>query len=169
MCGQTHNPPRPRSRAARYSIGMPLGHQAFAGHTHRGRSPHALLGLLSSSTACFWLKSGSPHQGSSKDDKGRGSRPCPALTTSGSLTGTQLGSVPPPRKSAAFDLARQLEALAHDLAEQTPARVLARWDGSSPLAPLLANAHAAYRRIRGRMIALQEDLDWQCYPPLRPN
>ena len=38
-----------------------------------------------------------------------------------------------------------------------------RWDGSSPLAPLLADAHAAYRRIRGRMIALQEDLDWQCY------
>ncbi len=66
----------------------------------------------------------------------------------------------------------QLDALARDLAEQTPTRVLARstavsavklTGGTPVLRKDLADAHAAYCRIRGRMIALQEDLDWQCY------
>ena len=53
--------------------------------------------------------------------------------------------------------------MAGNLAEQTPARVLARRDGTASLAALLDAARTASLKLRGRMIALQEDLDWQCY------
>lgn len=121
----------------------------------------ALLGLLNSSTACFWLKQVSHNLGSTVDAIGARKRTVPFEDfwehTAGKLTEFPLPAGRP------LDLTRQLDALGRDLAEQTLIRVLARWDSSTPLAPLLADAHAASRRLRGRMIALQEDLDWQCY------
>jgi hypothetical protein len=125
----------------------------------------ALLGLLNSSTACFWLKQ--ILTGKHKGDGGA-AHADPAYQRF-EFDGTKLSQFPLPA-GRPLALARQLDALARDLAEQTPARVLERWAkdrraDAEPLAlaGMLRDAHDAYRRIRGRMIALQEDLDWQCY------
>jgi N-6 DNA Methylase len=119
----------------------------------------ALLGLLNSSAACFWMKQVCHSKGTQGVNEGIKSE---AWEHFREFSGTPLGKFPLPA-GRPLNLARQLDALAHDLSEQTPACVLARWDEHSPLPLLLADAHAAYGRIRGRMIALQDDLDWQCY------
>jgi hypothetical protein len=116
----------------------------------------ALLGFLNSSSVCFWLKQVCQIK---TQVTGMDSEPWQLRRQ---FSCTRVSSIPLPA-GRPLDLARQLDNLARDLAEQVPVRVLARWDGSSPIAPLLADADAAYRRIRGRMIALQEDLDWECY------
>jgi hypothetical protein len=123
----------------------------------------ALLGLLNSSTACFWMKQVCHSKGTQGVNEGIKSE---AWEHFREFTGTILNQFPLPA-GRPLDLARQLDALARELAEQTPARVLARWEDrrahAAPLASMLDDAYAVYRRVRGRMIALQEDLDWQCY------
>jgi hypothetical protein len=120
-----------------------------------------LLGLLNSSTACFWMKQGGHNKGDSTDQHGARTTGDPAFNTY-AYNATLVGKVPIPI-GRPLDIARQLDALARNLAEQTPARVLARWDGPASLAALLDAARTASLKLRGRMIALQEDLDWQCY------
>jgi hypothetical protein len=53
-----------------------------------------------------------------------------------------------------------LDGLADDLAEQTPTAVAAR---GTPAYEALAAARAESERIRGHMIAVQEELDWEVY------
>jgi hypothetical protein len=121
-----------------------------------------LLGLLNSSTACFWMKQvffpkGGDHVGQ------EGARVRRTWWDERyEFAGTGLERFPLPA-GRPLELARQLDALVRDLAEQTPARVLARWDGTASLAARLDAARTASLKLRGRMIALQEDLDWQCY------
>src|SRR5207253_834742 len=124
----------------------------------------ALLGLLNSSTGCFWMKQTFFNRGGGGVGGGIAAE---AWERFYEHDGTKLKKFPLPA-GRPLSLARQLDTLARDLAEQMPACVLARWSqdrraDAAPLAPMLDEAHLAYRHIRGRMIALQEDLDWQCY------
>lgn len=73
--------------------------------------------------------------------------------------GTKIKQFPLPAERPS-DLARQLDALAQQLAEQQPTRVLARITDVPPVT-LFATGETPV--LRNRMIALQEDLDWQCY------
>ncbi|KMS80418.1 DNA methylase [Streptomyces leeuwenhoekii] len=114
-----------------------------------------LLGLLNSSTAGFWLKQvshnkGGPGGGYSKGEKWRDFY---------EFTGTKLQDFPLP---AAYPtvLATTLDALAQQLAATSPAVVVAE---SVPTVSNLRNAKAHWESIRARMIALQEELDWQVY------
>lgn len=119
----------------------------------------AILGLLNSSTGCFWLKQVSYSKGAGGINEGVKSEPWEPFRE---FTGTALYKFPvPPEHPVNFS--RKLDHLAQELAEHTPARVLDRWDGSPALAAQFDGAHATYNRILGRMIALQEDLDWHCY------
>jgi hypothetical protein len=119
----------------------------------------ALLGLLNGSTACFWMKQVCYSKGAGGINEGVKSEQWEQFRE---FTSTILQGFPLPA-GRPLALARQLDPLARDLVEQTPAHVIARWDCTSSLSTMLDTAGVAYGRIRGRMIALQEDLDWQCY------
>ncbi|QUW78571.1 BREX-2 system adenine-specific DNA-methyltransferase PglX [Streptomyces mirabilis] len=115
-----------------------------------------LLGLLNSSTAGFWLRQVS-------HDKGR-----PGADTAGAdepwehrfeFTGTKLEEFPLPAEYPVA-LSAELDTLARQLSASTPAALTNR---DTPTAATLRDAQAHYESTRARMIALQEELDWQVY------
>jgi hypothetical protein len=122
----------------------------------------ALLGLLNSSTACFWLKQVAHNKGA-----GGGTRVEAGYSPLGTdmweshfaFNGTRIGQFPvPPEKPV--DLAARLDALAQERQQHLPnslARQLpmprAEWERSRTEAD----------RLLREIIALQEELDWRCY------
>jgi len=139
-----------------------------------GEDDHvALLGVLNSSTACFWMKQVFHNKGDSTDQHG-------ARTTgevefnSYEFAGTGLRDFPLP-ENRPMRLTRQLDALAKQLSATTPSEVLTRSQRgtvddrmansgiSVSLRESIAAAHERYNTLRGLMIFLQEELDWSCY------
>ncbi|MGW0839071.1 BREX-2 system adenine-specific DNA-methyltransferase PglX [Streptomyces sp. NPDC002787] len=113
-----------------------------------------LLGLLNSSTAGFWLKQVSQGKGGSGLGRGIQSE---AWEERYEFTGTNLEEFPiPPSYPTA--LAAALDALAQQLASTSPEAVAAK-----STATALREAKARWESTRSRMIALQEELDWQVY------
>ncbi|MEH6818396.1 MAG: BREX-2 system adenine-specific DNA-methyltransferase PglX [Dietzia psychralcaliphila] len=117
-----------------------------------------LLGVLNSSTACFWLKQNSHNKGSTVDNKGARTTLVP-WENFYEFTGTTLKDFPLPAGSV-LERARRIDQLAQELAAVEPAALLG---GSSPSVELFARGEAEWDRIRGLMIAEQEELDWQVY------
>ncbi|SOC53722.1 BREX-2 system adenine-specific DNA-methyltransferase PglX [Ornithinimicrobium cerasi] len=116
----------------------------------------ALLGVLNSSTACFWLKQNSHGKGNGGVNEGfRGDD----WEEFWEFTGTTLKDFPLPA-ALPLNRGRSLDRLAQRAAAQTPAAVAAE---DAPTAAVLANAQSAYALLRGRMIAEQEELDWEVY------
>ncbi|MFJ3831700.1 BREX-2 system adenine-specific DNA-methyltransferase PglX [Streptomyces sp. NPDC090046] len=116
-----------------------------------------LLGVLNSSTACFWLKQVSQGKGGSGigcgiKDEGWEERY--------EFTGTKLQEFPLPA-DLPLELGRALGSLAQELAAQEPDAVGVSCGTS--LRERLDEARAAHSRVRSRMIALQEELDWTVY------
>ena len=118
----------------------------------------ALLGLLNSSTACFWMKQVFHNKGSSVDQHGARQRTTP-FEDFWEHDGTKLQKFPVP-DAWPFDLACQLDTLAQERTRMLPVALLAC---GSPSAGSLQIARTDAREIRERMIALQEELDWRCY------
>src|SRR5690606_36251082 len=117
-----------------------------------------LLGVLNSSTACFWLKQVCHNKGNGADSKGARTTAVP-WEDFYEFTGTKLQEFPLPAVLP-LDLGRALDALAQDLAAHEPSAVA---EASTPTRARLDAARAEHTRIRGRMIALQEELDWTVY------
>lgn len=123
-----------------------------------------LLGVLNSSTACFWLKQVSYPKGG--DPVGsEGAR----VSASGwddryEFTGTKLQQFPLP-STLPLDRARILDELARELDASTPSAVTAAWLASptGSLGDSLLAAEAQWSRLRSRMIFEQEELDWEVY------
>ncbi|MEW2442731.1 BREX-2 system adenine-specific DNA-methyltransferase PglX [Micromonospora marina] len=115
-----------------------------------------LLGVLNSSTACFWLKQVSHDKGIRGEGGGFTSDDWERFFE---FTGTKLQEFPLP---SAYPLgrARELDSLAQRLSSVTPAAVAA---SGVPTRQRLAAAEAEYHSTRARMIALQEELDWEVY------
>ncbi|MFB8771164.1 BREX-2 system adenine-specific DNA-methyltransferase PglX [Streptomyces broussonetiae] len=113
-----------------------------------------LLGLLNSSTAGFWLKQVSQGKGGSGLGRGIQSE---AWEERYEFTATNLEEFPIPA-SYAIPLGATLDTLAQQLAATSPEAVAAK----SP-ATALREAKGRWEYIRTRMIALQEELDWQVY------
>lgn len=114
------------------------------------------LGLLNSSTACFWMKQVSHNKGGQGINEGFKSQEWERFYQ---FAVTKIQKFPLP---AEFPLgrARELDTLAQRLGELTPAAVA----GSGvPTVERLALARAEYDLVRARMIALQEELDWEVY------
>ena len=116
-----------------------------------------LLGVLNSSTACFWLKQVSQKKGGAANSGG-GSSDQP-WSFSYEFTGTKLQEFPLPQK---LPLARsqELDSLAQKLSSLEPSAVA---EAATPTADRLKETHAEYTAIRQRMIVLQEELDWDVY------
>ena len=115
----------------------------------------ALVGLLNSSVACFWLQQvchskGGPGGAYSKDEKWHdfyefGSR--------------ILKNLPVP-KGAPLHTSAILDGIATKRQSHLPAQLTDRF----PLTPEELDAHCdAAASLQARMIALQEELDWECY------
>ncbi|MEW2399906.1 BREX-2 system adenine-specific DNA-methyltransferase PglX [Streptomyces sp. NPDC046862] len=115
-----------------------------------------LLGVLNSSTACFWLKQVSQDKGNRGGERSTGRY---AWESFYEFTGTKLQEFPLPEQLP-LTLGRMLDAAARKMALCEPAAVAAQ---QVPLRSLLSDARSSFDRVRCGMIALQEELDWQVY------
>lgn len=115
-----------------------------------------LLGVLNSSTACFWLRQNC-------FDKGR-----PGAEAAGAdepwehrfqFSGTTIHDFPL-AKDLPLELARALDSLAQGFTAQKLCSLIA---SCAPTANLLREAESTHTSLRGRMIAQQEELDWEVY------
>lgn len=121
-----------------------------------------LLGVLNSSTACFWLQQVSHNKGEgggARVDAGYSAMGSEAWKNCFEFTGTKLLEFPIPSKLP-LTFGRELDGLAQELAAVEPA---ARPVAEPPTSERLAKAFAEHSRIRGRMIAVQEEMDWEVY------
>jgi len=130
----------------------------------------ALLGLLNSSTACFWMKQvcfpkGGDHVGQ------EGARVRRSLWDERyAFNGTNIEQLPLP-ESRPLGLAKHLDDLAQQLARNSPAAAIAEWQAQSApdlvqeksLRQCLDDVFSVTTLIRGEMRLVQEDLDWECY------
>ncbi|UOB08701.1 BREX-2 system adenine-specific DNA-methyltransferase PglX [Streptomyces sp. HP-A2021] len=115
-----------------------------------------LLGLLNSSTAGFWLKM----VNHSKGNGGIGGGISDELWEHRyDFTGTKLEEFPLPAGSP-VKLAAALDSLAQQLAASSPATVAGE---TTPTVAALQSAKVCWHASHARMIALQEELDWQVY------
>ena len=116
----------------------------------------ALLGLLNSSTACFWMQQ-------MFHNKGRPGADTAAADERYEMRyehdGTKLKSFPLPFGRPLLT-ARLLDILATRARDFQPASIASR---KTPTRAALATAHSAAQFARSEMIAAQEDLDWECY------
>ncbi|MFI5820204.1 BREX-2 system adenine-specific DNA-methyltransferase PglX [Streptomyces rishiriensis] len=115
-----------------------------------------LLGLLNSSTAGFWLKMVSHNMGAGGIGGGIAAEQWEQFYQ---FNGTKVNEFPLPARFPTI-LAAELDSLAERLSTTTPAALA---NESLPTTHALREAQARYNSIRARMIALQEELDWQVY------
>ncbi|AOS63688.1 BREX-2 system adenine-specific DNA-methyltransferase PglX [Actinoalloteichus hymeniacidonis] len=116
----------------------------------------ALLGVLNSSAACFWLKQVSHNKGNEGYQSGIKTEMWERFYE---FTGTKLQDFPLPQQLPT-ELGRKLDSLARALSAVTPSSIAAE---SVPTRERLDTARAGHDSIRARMIALQEELDWTVY------
>jgi len=117
-----------------------------------------LAGLLNSSVACFWLKQVSHNKGSTVDAKGA-RQTTDAFENFYQFNGTKLKRFPLPAERP-LKLASALDRLAAERQAHLPAQLAERF----PLTPAELDVHrSAADDLLAGMIALQEELDWECY------
>lgn len=120
----------------------------------------ALLGVLNSSTACFWLKQNSyPKGGDPIGDSGARVSQQP-WSDRYEFTGTTIQDFPLPSRMP-LERARQLDHLAQLVHQRFVDSVEAR--DHRPTAPGVSSARERIEGNRRRMIAEQEELDWEVY------
>jgi hypothetical protein len=115
-----------------------------------------LLGLLNSSTLCFWLKQVCSNKGVGGIGGGIGDE---AWEPRYELSSTQVMNAPMP-DGAPTERASRLDRLAQERGALQPVKVCA---GEVPSRERLDAARTTYDRIRGEMISVQEELDWEVY------
>lgn len=119
-----------------------------------------LLGLLNSSTACFWLKQVFHNKGGGGVNEGhRGDK----WEFFYEFTSTGLETFPVP-SSRPTELARKIDDLSQQALATSPVELLKGHDlRNNRYSLALEHAKAARTRLRGSLVALQEELDWSCY------
>ena len=115
-----------------------------------------ILGVLNSSVACFWLKQNSHNKGRPGAEQAGADEPWEHRYE---FTGTTLEDYPLP-DTLPKEWGRAIDELALELARHVPSSMDV---GSIPTAASLADARFEYEAICRRMIAFQEELDWEVY------
>jgi hypothetical protein len=119
-----------------------------------------LMGILNSSTSCFWLKQNSQAKAGTSNTSGGGDRWSPEPWFERyEFTGTTLLDCPLPA-NVPLRRAQLLDQTAQDLAAQTPRAVM---QSEIPSIASLAEARKISDTLLGRLIAVQEELDWETY------
>ena len=118
-----------------------------------------LLGILNSSTACFWMKQVFFNKGSSVDTQGARVSGTDSWDNYFAFDGTKLLQFPVPPGELPFALASSLDSLAICFASHQPSAVCGN---GVPTRDSLDAAHAESERIYREMVAVQEELDWHC-------
>ena len=116
----------------------------------------ALLGVLNSSTVCFWLKQVCFSKGNATVSSGIPDQP---WSWNVEFNGSNVAECPLPTRLPS-DAGRTLDNLARLLANVTPSAVCA---ASIPIASALHAARRRFADIYARMITIQEELDWEVY------
>jgi hypothetical protein len=116
----------------------------------------ALLGVLNSSTACFWLKQVCHSKGNGGIGGGIASEEWEKFVQ---LNGSNVKDFPLP-VSLPLAHGKTLNALAQRLGSTAPTTVAER---QIPSADALSQARAVAERVRADMIAVQEEMDWEVY------
>jgi hypothetical protein len=111
----------------------------------------ALLEVLNSSSVCFWLRENAQHQGG-----GAAEHP---WSWTYEFSGGIVKNIPLPAQLP-LEFGRELDALGRKLASVEPSAVCA---ASTPTRDRLDAACVEHARIRSRMVAVQEELDWDVY------
>ncbi len=117
-----------------------------------------LLGLLNSSAACFWMKQVFHNKGSTIDTRGARQTTIP-FEDFYEFDGTKMKQFPIPA-NAPLDRARELDQLAQRLSRSLPPAIV---EDAAPNAERFAEARKRVDALRARMVAVQEELDWECY------
>jgi hypothetical protein len=128
----------------------------------------AILGLLNSSTACFWMKQVfSPKATAIGDVSTEKGKP---EANRYDIAATGLGPFPMPasvsENCCITVLARAIDQVSLTKARTLPATVLNQWaTDSSPtsLRTALGKGSEQYTTCHRQMVALQEELDWETY------
>ncbi|MFJ7115437.1 BREX-2 system adenine-specific DNA-methyltransferase PglX [Streptomyces albogriseolus] len=115
-----------------------------------------LLAILNSSTACLWLKLNCHDKGIRGEGGGFTSSEWERFYQ---FNGSNIARFPLPVNYETL-LASVMDELAQKLMELTPSNIVAK---SVPAVTLLREAKMRWEATRARMIALQEELDWQVY------
>ncbi|WOD37284.1 BREX-2 system adenine-specific DNA-methyltransferase PglX [Nodosilinea sp. E11] len=120
----------------------------------------ALLGLLNSSTACFWMKQVFfPKGGDQVGSEGARIRKT-LWDERYEFAGTGLQDFPVVSQKP-LDKAKKLDQLAAQLTQHSPASIL---QGKiKDLEQTLETSRKTWEKTLSQMIALQEELDWECY------
>ncbi|MFF8614573.1 BREX-2 system adenine-specific DNA-methyltransferase PglX [Streptomyces sp. NPDC015350] len=116
-----------------------------------------LLGILNSSTACFWLKQVSHDKGIRGEAGGFTSDDWERFYE---FSVTKLKKFPVP-DVLPLALGRTLDILAQELSTYEPTAICTA--ETPPTRARLDTARDAWTRTRERMISLQEELDWEVY------
>lgn len=116
-----------------------------------------ILGYLNSSTACYWLRQVCQPKGGSGIGRGIQSE---AWEQRFRFNSENVANCPIPSSDEILPLAERLDAFSTERQENLPASVLAT--GASARTRLDA-ARSRAEGALGRMITLQEELDWRCY------
>lgn len=116
----------------------------------------ALLGVLNSSTACFWLKQVCQDKGNRGGERSTGRY---AWENYFEFTSTKLEQFPLPAELP-LSGGRRLDSLAQALSANTPDAIATT---AIPTRGHLAAARAEWYWLRARMISEQEELDWDGY------
>ena len=118
----------------------------------------AVIGVLNCSATCFWMKQVFHNKGSTVDAHGA-RQTTDAFENFYQYAGTGLKKLPLP-ESRPTALAETLDRLAAERQTHLPAQLAERF----PLAPAELDAHRdEAATLLARMIALQEEIDWECY------
>jgi len=117
-----------------------------------------LLGLLNSSTACFWFKQVCHNKGSTVDQHGARQRTA-AFEDFYAHNSTNIGQFPVAVERP-VDIARRIDNLATQRAARLPAAI---FGVALPTRVELDGARNEAEHIRRQMIAWQEELDWHVY------
>ena len=119
-----------------------------------------LLGLLNCSVACFWMQQVFHNKGRPGADAAAADE---RYEFRYEHDGTKLQQIPLPSQRPGAKLTGRLDAIARELGEQAAERILRDWALGHDLEKLLAAAEQKSLRLRGTIVRLQEDLDWECY------
>ena len=116
----------------------------------------ALVGVLNSSTACFWLKQVCYDKGAGGIAEGVKAE---AWERFYAFNGANVAELPVPALLP-LERTRALDGLANELAAYSPAAIAT---ANVPTAAALAAARKVTEHVSARMISAQEELDWETY------